>query len=211
VRAAVGLCLFETVFYVAYQRGMSFTQSLGSPFWYPDTVLLCALLLTRQRHWGLLLLGTLPVRLLVAVPPGIPTWFLLASFANDSVKAIASAYLLRRLIPDLSRLGRPREFGLFVMVAVISVPALSALAGAASRRLLGYPFGPAWLQWFLGDALTNLVLTSAVLLWLPPYSERSGVRCPGASSKPRCSRWDWLRPRSSCSQVAPMPRERRLR
>jgi PAS domain S-box-containing protein len=163
------LGLFEAVFYVAYKNGMSFTSSLSAPFWFPDTVLLCALLLTPRRNWWLFLLATLPIRLLVAVPPDAATWFLLAAFANDCLKAVVSAYLIRRFIPDLSRIGGSREFGIFAAVAVILVPAVSALAGAACRSVLGFAFWPAWLQWFLGNALTNLVLTSSVLFWLALY------------------------------------------
>jgi hypothetical protein len=73
-------------------------------------------------------LATLPIRLLISFADA-PTWFLLAAFANDALKAWASAYLIRRLIPDLTRISGPREFGLFVAVAVILVPAVSALAG----------------------------------------------------------------------------------
>lgn len=45
------------------------------------------------------------------------------------------------------------------------VPILSAFGGAASRRALGYDFWPAWSQWFLGNALTNLAITPTLLLW----------------------------------------------
>ncbi len=111
--AAVGLCLFAAAFYVAYKYGMSFSQSLSPPFWYPDAVLLTTLLLTPRRYWWLLLLATLPIRLLVSVSPDAPTWLLLAAFTNDCLSALLSAHLIRRLVPDLSRIGGPREFGLF--------------------------------------------------------------------------------------------------
>ena len=40
------LAVFSGVYYVAYHLGMSFSPTTASPFWFPDTILLCALLLT---------------------------------------------------------------------------------------------------------------------------------------------------------------------
>ena len=34
------------------------------------------------------------------------------------------------------------------------------------RSLLGYPFWPAWEQWLMGNALTQLVVTPAILYWV---------------------------------------------
>src|SRR6187551_1461919 len=47
VRGLVAFCCFEAAYYFGYRYGMSFTQVSGSPFWFPDSVLLCALLRTR--------------------------------------------------------------------------------------------------------------------------------------------------------------------
>src|SRR5438105_4588584 len=81
LKALAGFCLFEVAFYFAYRYGMSFGPACASPFWFPDSVLLCALLLVRPRRWWIFLLGTLPIRLFSAVPTGLPVWFLLANFA----------------------------------------------------------------------------------------------------------------------------------
>ena len=68
VRYVLAFCLFETAFYFAYRYGMAFSHAAPSPFWFPDSVLLCALLLVRPRWWAPWLLATLPIRLTVAVP-----------------------------------------------------------------------------------------------------------------------------------------------
>lgn len=164
-RAVVALVLFLACFYCAYLYGMGFSAQMSAPFWFPDTVLLTAVLLTPWRYAWLLLIATLPIRLFVAVPTDAPLWFLLTAFANDSIKALASAWCIRRFVPDLSKLGRLRESGFYALFAVVLVPAASALVGAGCRHLLGHDFWPAWLQWFMGDALANLLLTSAVLHW----------------------------------------------
>src|SRR5262245_35126074 len=69
VRNLVAFCVFEAAFYVAYRYGMAFSQTTPSPFWFPDSVLLCALLLAPTRWWWLVLLAPLPIRLTVEVPP----------------------------------------------------------------------------------------------------------------------------------------------
>src|SRR5215831_9362997 len=96
LRTAVALCVFAIVFGVAYHYAMTFRQEAASPFWFPDSILLCALLLVRPRLWWLFILAPLPIRLLVDVPPGAPLWFLLAVYAIDSAKGLLVASALRR-------------------------------------------------------------------------------------------------------------------
>jgi len=164
-RQVLNLLLFSTAFFLAYAYGMSFHHNSSAPFWPPDAILLCALLLTPRQKWWLYLLAPLPIRLLVAVPPDIPAWFLLAVYANDSLKAIISAVLLKRLNHGTPRLTSMQELVQFFAVAVLGVPALSAFAGAASRFALGDSFWAAWQRWFLGDALANLLITPMILYW----------------------------------------------
>ena len=44
-RNLLALCGFATAFCFAYRYAMSFSHATASPFWFPDSVLLCALLL----------------------------------------------------------------------------------------------------------------------------------------------------------------------
>src|SRR5215468_10281862 len=87
--------LFGIAFLLAYRFGMAFTQDFTAPFWFPDAILLSTLLLRPSNEWWLYVLATLPIRLFLFVPQGTPLWFLLACFANDSLKVLFSAWLLR--------------------------------------------------------------------------------------------------------------------
>ena len=78
------LVLFEFASFVAYDNAMKMAPRIGAPFWLPDSVLLCALLLTPPRTWWIYLTAPLPLRLLVSMPSDVPIWFLLAAFLNDS-------------------------------------------------------------------------------------------------------------------------------
>src|SRR5262245_32637336 len=165
-RTILYLLLFSIAFYFAYAYGMSFHHVSSAPFWPPDAVLLCALFLAPRRTWWLYILAPLPIRLLVAVPPEIPTWFLLSVYANDSIKAIISAALLKRMLHGTPRLVSMKELVPYFTIAVLGIPMLSAFAGAASRVSLGDPYWVAWQNWFLGDALANLLLTPTFIYWV---------------------------------------------
>ena len=86
------------------RRRRSFTLSeraygslaVPSPFWLPDSVLLCALLIAPRREWWFFLLAIWPIRLLAGAVPGTPVWFQFASVANDTAKAFAAAWLIQR-------------------------------------------------------------------------------------------------------------------
>ena len=165
LRNILAFCLFEASFYLAYRYGMAFTHAAPSPFWFPDSVLLVALLLSRPRWWGLLLLATLPIRLTVAVPADVPIWFLLVTFAIDCAKAVFTAAALKHFMRNPTRFETVTDFGVYCLFAVLLAPALSAFAGAAARQALGQDYWVAWEQWLLGDALANLIITPAIFYW----------------------------------------------
>lgn len=176
-RQLVGFCIFGAASYFAYVCAVAFSPSFGTAFWFPDTILLCALLLNQPRNWWIYLLGVLPMRLLGLMPRD-PLWFVLGTFVIDSIKATLIAIALRRFLRDPLRLGSTKEFVLFCFVAVLLVPMTSATAGAGLNHLRGQSFGQTWQQWYLADSLTHAVVTPAILYWL--YAWRHGIKIPSA-------------------------------
>ena len=176
---AVAVGLFSAAFYVAYRSGMEFSQASASPFWFPDSVVLCALLVVPPKRWWVFLLAPLPIRLLVMVPPSTPVWFLLVAYAIDSARALATAAALRRFLPDVLAFRSIQHLAIFGLFAVVLVPGTAAFAGAAARTGLGHDFWRAWGQWYLGNALTHVVVTPALLFWIfgwPIRWPRPGLR-----------------------------------
>jgi two-component system, LuxR family, sensor kinase FixL len=157
------LCLFELAFYFAYRYGMSFSQECAAPFWFPDSVLLCALLLSKPKRWWLFVLAPLPIRLFFGFASNLPLWFLLGVYAIDSVKGLLTASVLRRFNKNPLRLETVKEFAVFCLFAVLLIPAASAFGGAALRHSLGYAYWFAWEQWFMGNVLAQLIVTPAIL------------------------------------------------
>lgn len=163
VKRVCTLGVFTVSYFAAYHFGMSFTQKFASPFWFPDSVLLCFLLLNMPRNWWPFIVLTLPIRLFTSIPPNTPLWFLFACFLNDSAKAILTAWLLRSDSAGQGWFDSPRKYAKYFLIAVTIVPVLSALAGAASRVAQGFSFWPSWGSWFLGNSLTGLVITPGLL------------------------------------------------
>jgi PAS domain S-box-containing protein len=168
------LALFEIAFLIAYRLGMSFSKEFAAPFWFPDSVVLAALLVSRRRDWWLYLLGTVPIRLFLFAEPAVPFGYLLATFANDSLKDLLSAWLLNSLSSPLVWFESLRDFIRYFLIAVFLSPALSAFAGAATRIYAGAGvrlyFGDAfWVacrNWFLGDALASIILTPLLVIMI---------------------------------------------
>jgi PAS domain S-box-containing protein len=170
LRNVLGFSAFVLAYIIAYHFGMAFNPLVSAPFWFPDSVLLCALLCTRTRWWWLLLLAVLPVRLLIDVPPEIPGWFLGAVYINDCANAVLVALLLKRFLSDPIRLTSMRDLGFYCLFAGALVPVLSAFGGAAARSALGNPFWASVEQWFLGNAMASLIVTPILFYWMlrPP-------------------------------------------
>jgi PAS domain S-box-containing protein len=166
LKVVSSLCVFEIAFYIAYAYGMGFTTATASPFWIPDSILLCALLRSPKRYWWLFLLAPLPIRLFTNLPPIHPLWFMLGTYFVDSAKALFAALVLRRILHNPIRLETFRDLGWFGFVAVIVAPTMGAFAGATLRHTLGDDYWQSWSQWFVGDALAQIVVTPAILYWV---------------------------------------------
>ena len=122
----------------------------------------------------------LPIRLFVAVPADTPPWFLWATFAIDSGKALFTATALKHFIRNPMRFETVRDFGVYCLFRSAARPALSAFAGAAARIPLGQEqYWSGWEQWLLGDALANLIITPAIFYWLWVLEENHASVGPG--------------------------------
>jgi Histidine kinase-, DNA gyrase B-, and HSP90-like ATPase len=99
-----GVLLFLAGYAIAVNLGERVYGSLAvpSPFWLPDSVLLCALLLTPPEKWWLFVAAIVPVRLLVGAVPGTP---LLVPVGDNIVKHSGAAAATVELSRDGDRLA----------------------------------------------------------------------------------------------------------
>jgi integral membrane sensor domain MASE1 len=88
-----------------------------------------------------------------------------ARLCKRSFKAALSAYALQRFTSGRVRLNTLRQLAIFIGVAVVTVPALSAVIGGVARNAAGYEFWSSFYDWFLGDASAALIITPTLLYW----------------------------------------------
>ena len=163
----------------AYFLGAQAAFAIGTltqqfaPFWPPNVVLLCALLVTPRRHWPLIVAATFPAHLLAERGMGMPLPQILAAFGCNISVAVLNALALPRLLRPPTWLGSLRNAYLYLLCAVFACPALVAFTAAFEPTLgLGHidNYGQYWLRWWLSNALANLTLTPVFLAWVPNIS-----------------------------------------
>jgi signal transduction histidine kinase len=153
--------LFLVAYLAACLWGARWATGAGAALWPPDAVLLIALLVDRPTRWWWYVIAGLPIRWF-AVGSG-PEWLFWSSYINDCLKALLSAYLLRRTLSDPPWLNTLRDFMVLVLIGALLSPVVSATVGAGTRAFFGDPFGLVWLHWFLGDSLAIVTLVPAFL------------------------------------------------
>jgi PAS domain S-box-containing protein len=173
---AVSLCIFTAAYFLAFKFSADSTNQVTSSSWLPDSVLLCALLRSRPRHWWMILLLTVPIRLTDNVVPAHPVWYRVAMMAVSAAQALAGAWAFRWIAPHPNRFSTGREW--LAMGAVLLVAAAASLATGGLRHVLGQDFWQSFQLGFAGDALALLVVTPALLTWL--FWEGPPVAAPGA-------------------------------
>jgi PAS domain S-box-containing protein len=163
---ALWFAAFVVAYAAAYHFGMPLGRAAASPFWFPDAILLCAFLKSMPRNWWIFVVASLAIRFVTPVPVGPPLWAVFATFSVDTIKILATAFILRRLLVNPLRFQTVGEFLVFVAVAAIGVPAIAAFFGAAVRAAEGHAYWPAWREWFMGDAVAQLIVTPFILYWV---------------------------------------------
>jgi signal transduction histidine kinase/CheY-like chemotaxis protein len=142
--------------------------------WYaPTGIALAAVLCLGYRVWPGIVLGQLLLNLLVSHPLAAAP----AIAAGSALEALLGAYLLRQLLHFRKALDRIRDvLGLIGTGALVGHP-LSATIGISALCLAGTipvdRYGAAWLDWWLGNVMGQLLVAPLLLTW----SARS--RAPG--------------------------------
>jgi diguanylate cyclase (GGDEF)-like protein len=126
---------------------------------------LAALLLGGDELWPAILVGALLVHL--GTTGSLAGAVALA--AGDCVTALLGAYLVSRFARGPRAVARARDIFTFAALAGIVSTLVSASTGAVVVALEGAPrwsaLGSIWLTRWLGDAVGDVVVAPAVLLW----------------------------------------------
>jgi PAS domain S-box-containing protein len=159
---------------VAYYCGAEAAFAIGTltqmfaPFWPPNVVLLCALLLVPQRRWWAYVLAAFVAHLVAERGVAMPVPQLLVAFACNVAVALLNAVLLRRVLTRPPWLGDLRKASLYLLITVILSPGLVAFAGGAEPTFgdgNASNYWTFWWRWYLSNALGSLTLTPVALTW----------------------------------------------
>ena len=167
---ALGPFLTAIFYYLGAEAAFAIgtlTQQFA-PFWPPNVVLLCALLIAPRRHWPLYIAAAFPAHVLAEQGVAMPLPQLLAAFGCNVSLALLNAVTIRWLLRDPAGLSSMRTAALYIFMAVLANPAIVAFAAGFEPTLGdGDPqlYWRYWWRWYLSNALGNLTLTPIFLTW----------------------------------------------
>jgi PAS domain S-box-containing protein len=148
------------------------SDKIFAPFWPPNIVLLCALLLSPPRRWWLCVLATFPPHVIAELGVGMPIPQLLVAFATNCAVALLNAIAVLYVSNGPPWLDDLRKTSFYLFISAIVSPALVALGGAFVPILGGGPlenYWAFWAQWYLANALAAVTLGPAALAWLGEF------------------------------------------
>jgi two-component system, LuxR family, sensor kinase FixL len=173
---------------IAYYLGAEIAFLVGTlsdkifaPFWPPNVVLFCALVLTPPRQWWIYILAVLPAHIAAELRIGMPATQLLVAFVTNCTVAAINAFALQWLKVESPWFGNIRKATAYVFVTAFVGPALCAFGGAFVQILGGgaiEDYGLYWARWYASNALGSLTLGPIALICLEkiPFSLVNPVR-----------------------------------
>jgi PAS domain S-box-containing protein len=168
LRTVFWLLASATCYYLATLTawGLCFPGSKVSLFFPPHAILVSILLLVPTRHWWAYTLVAVGGHFFATQQAHWPTLYALHCEAFDAVKAVLTAAGLRLFIKSPFHLISLREAIVFVLIAVLIVPAGTAFWGAAFT--VSNHFGTDyWIEWRnlgISNGVTAIVLVPVILI-----------------------------------------------
>jgi signal transduction histidine kinase len=179
-RSWLGLLAVAIGYYAAAQAAFAIgtlSDRIFAPFWPPNAVLFCALVLTPRSRWWALIAAVFPMHVLAELQVGMPAGQMAVAFVTNCAVALANAGALLWL-SDPPWFGSIRKAAVYILVTAGICPALVAFGGAFVPILGGGEGGyfVYWSNWYVGNALASLTLGPIILTWA--HNGRSMLRDP---------------------------------
>lgn len=128
---------------LAYLLGAEFAFLVGvlswlfAPLWPPNSILLCALLMSPYRRWWQIIVAVLPVHLAAEANAGMALAPAVGAFFCNISFALGSAYGLRRFAKGPPWLASLVGVRTYIILAALVVPGTVALMAALAGLLTG--------------------------------------------------------------------------
>lgn len=159
-----------TAYYLSAKFGLSliFKPDYIAALWPPNAILLSILFLTKPKEWLWFLLAVIPAELAADLPSGIPLTMALGFVGADWIEVLTAVILLQKLSEVPPEFNSAIKTTIYLICCVFAAPLIAAFPGAWVTGI--GPTGPAyitrWMQWFISDALTHLLITPFIVLWI---------------------------------------------
>lgn len=144
---------------------LAFVHPSATAVWLPTGVTLAAFLFLGNRIWPGIFLGAFLVNLTTA--GSVATSIGIA--AGNTLEGIAGAYLVNRFARGLKAFDSTQDVFKFALGAGMISTMVSATLGVTSLCLGGFAswasYGSIWLTWWLGDGVSDVVVTPLLVLW----------------------------------------------
>lgn len=172
-RTAVGaLALLAVSYYLGAEAAFyvgTLSDRIFAPFWPPNIILFCALLVTPKRHWWLCIAAVFPAHVVAELRVGMPPAQYLVAFATNCAVATLNAYGVLRFIGGPNCFDTLRNAATYVSITVIFSPAIVALGGAlvplmSEGEIKSY--WVSWAYWYSANALGSATLGPVLLTWV---------------------------------------------
>jgi signal transduction histidine kinase len=184
-RAFQGPLLLAAAYFVGAEIAFAIgtlSDKIFAPFWPPNVILLCALLLAPERRWWVYIAAAAPAHMIAEFGIGMPAAQMLLAFATNCGVALLNALTVRRLVGHAPWFGDLRTLAAYIVVTAGLAPAAVAFAGAFVPILGGGAIEKYWLfwtYWYAANALSSLTIGPVLLTWMEkdpsvsvPYSWR---------------------------------------
>ena len=178
-----GPLLVAVAYYLGAQAAFAIgtlTDRIFAPFWPPNVVLFCALILAPRRQWWIYIAATFPAHVLAELSIGMPAAQLMVAFATNCMVAMLNAWGVQRFLKEPPWFGTLRNASTYILTTVGIGPAVSAFGGAFVQ-VLGGADGNYWVHWgtwYMSNALGAVTLGPVLLTWLDRRSWAARVSLP---------------------------------
>src|SRR5262249_52301778 len=88
-----------------------------APFWPPNIVLFCALLLVPKRQWWIYIAAAFPAHLIAEMTVAMPVAQSFVAFASNCMYAVLSAFGVRRFLTGPPWFGTLRQTAIYVVIS----------------------------------------------------------------------------------------------
>src|SRR6266550_5442509 len=168
IRRVALLFGLAAVYYVGAKIGLRFAyiNSSVTTIWPPAGIALAAFVLLGYGVWPAILAGAFFANITTtgAVFPSI------GIAVGNTMEGLVAAYLVNRFARGGRVFDRVRDIIRFTLLAAIVSTTVAASIGVASLALGGLVSTAdaphVWLTWWLGDAVSDMVIAPALILWI---------------------------------------------